>query len=90
MYERTDAPHLMVGPCAASLLALGGALVAVVVCSKPIAVPLVVELVLGSLFLYRPTAAIRLMLFSAGLPLSLFYEDVGFAGGGGVDRKSVV
>jgi O-antigen ligase len=40
-------------------------------------VPLVLELVLASLFLFRPTAAIKLMLFSAGLPLTLFYQDIG-------------
>ena len=50
-------------------------------CGHPIMVPVVIEVVLASLFLFRPTAAIKLMLFSAGLPLSLFYEEVGYSGG---------
>jgi hypothetical protein len=64
-----------------SCLALGGAVSGLVFGTNPILVPVVVEVVLGSLFLFRPTAAIKLMLFSAGLPLSLFYQDVGYVGG---------
>lgn len=72
----------MFGFWAVSCLAVGGAVSGLVFCSSPILVPVVVEVVLGGLFLYRPTAAIKLMLFSAGLPLSLFYQEVGYSGGG--------
>jgi hypothetical protein len=61
-------------------LATGGALAALIFCSQPVMVPVIVELVLASLFLFRPVTAIKLMLFSAGLPLSLFYQDVGNVG----------
>jgi hypothetical protein len=81
MQEEIREPNLLTGPSAASLLALSGALLAVIVCSKPIVVPLVVELAFASIFLHKPALAIKLMLFSAGLPLVLFYEDVGYAGG---------
>jgi O-antigen ligase len=82
MYEKTADAHPMLGFWAISCLAVSGAVSGAVFCSHPILVPVVVEVVLGALFLYRPTAAIKLMLFSAGLPLTLFYEDVGYSGGG--------
>jgi len=82
LYEKTFETDPLFGYWAVACLALGGAFSGLVFCARPILVPLVVELVLGSLFLFRPTAAIKLMLFSAGLPLILFYEDVGYAGGG--------
>jgi hypothetical protein len=82
MYEETGETNSRFGFWTVSCLAVGGAVSGVVFCSKPILVPVVVELVLGGLFLYRPTAAIKLMLFSAGLPLTLFYQDVGYSGGG--------
>jgi O-antigen ligase len=70
----------MFGVWAVSCVAAGAALSASVFCSTPILVPVVVEIIIGALFLYRPTVAIKLMLFSAGLPLSLFYQDVGYVG----------
>jgi len=63
-------------------LAVGGAFSGLLFCWKPIMVPVVVEVVIAGLFLFSPSAAIKLMLLSAGLPLSLFYEDVGFSGAG--------
>ncbi len=81
-YEKTRETHALLEFWAASCLAVGGAVSGAVFCSNPILVPVVVEVVLGALFLYRPTAAIKLMLFSAGLPLSLFYQEVGYSGGG--------
>jgi O-antigen ligase len=82
MYEETGETNPMFGFWAVSCLAVSGAVSGVVFCSNPILVPVVVEVVLGALFLYRPTAAIKLMLFSAGLPLNLFYREVGYSGGG--------
>lgn len=81
-YERAGQSNRGFGFWIVSCLAIGGAVAGLVFCSNPILFPVVVEVVLGGLFLYRPTAAIKLMLFSAGLPLTLFYQNVGYAGGG--------
>ncbi len=82
MYEKTGEIDPMFGFWVMSCLALGGAVSGVVFCSNPILVPVVVEVVFAAVYLYRPTTAIKLMLFSAGLPLPLFYQDVGYSGGG--------
>jgi O-antigen ligase len=82
IFEKTGDTNPMLGFWVVSCLAVSGAVSGAVFCSSPILVPVVVEVVLGALFLYRPTAAIKLMLFSAGLPLSLFYHEVGYSGGG--------
>jgi O-Antigen ligase len=63
------------------LIALGSAFSALLLCWKPIVVPVVIEVVIATLFLFKPAAALKLTLFSAGLPLSLFYEEVGYSGG---------
>jgi hypothetical protein len=82
MDEKSGTTNPIFGFLAVSCLAVGGAVTGLVFGTHPILVPVVVELVLGGLFLYKPTAAIKLMLFSAGLPLSLFYQEVGYSGGG--------
>ena len=69
-------------PWLLTTVAICGASTACLFCWQPIAVPLLLELLLASLFLFRPKAAIKLVLFSSGLPLVLFYEDVGYVGAG--------
>jgi O-antigen ligase len=67
---------------ATSCLTAAAAVLAAIFVSNPILVPIVVQVVIACLFFYAPTTAIKLLLLSAGLPLSLFYEEVGYFGGG--------